>query len=75
MVRAPGGGNIIASGPDRGAWYAGRSLVVETTFSTADGDLVLTDALALGPDNDGHRLGVGAPHVLVRRLACTSGQD
>jgi GH15 family glucan-1,4-alpha-glucosidase len=54
--------------------YAGRSLVLETTFRTAHGELVLTDALGLGPDNDGHRLGTGVPHVLVRRLACTTGE-
>jgi GH15 family glucan-1,4-alpha-glucosidase len=53
--------------------YTGRSLALETTFRTADGELVLTDALGLGPDNDGHRLGTDVPHVLVRRLACTSG--
>jgi GH15 family glucan-1,4-alpha-glucosidase len=53
--------------------YAGRSLALETTFRTADGELVLTDALGLGPDNDGHRIGTDVPHVLVRRLACTSG--
>jgi alpha,alpha-trehalase len=54
--------------------YAGRSLALETTFHTADGELVLTDALGLGPDNDGHRLGTDVPHVLVRRLACTAGE-
>src|SRR3954470_18051804 len=54
--------------------YAGRTLALETTFRTADGELVLTDALGLGPDHDGHRIGVDVPHVLVRRLACTSGQ-
>jgi GH15 family glucan-1,4-alpha-glucosidase len=54
--------------------YAGRSLVLETTFRTPDGELVLTDALALGPDNHGHALGTDVPHVLVRRLACTSGE-
>jgi len=53
--------------------YAGRSLALETTFRTADGELVLTDALGLGPDNGGHRLGIDVPHVLVRRLACTAG--
>jgi GH15 family glucan-1,4-alpha-glucosidase len=63
--------------PD-GTWessrrYAGRSLALETTFTTADGELVLTDALGLGPDNGGHRLGTDVPHVLVRRLACTAG--
>jgi len=63
--------------PD-GVWqasrrYAGCSLALETTFRTPDGELVLTDALGLGPDNGGHRLGTDVPHVLVRRLACTSG--
>jgi GH15 family glucan-1,4-alpha-glucosidase len=54
--------------------YAGRSLALETTFRTRDGELVLTDALALGPDNDGHRLGREVPHVLLRRLECTAGR-
>src|SRR3954454_917698 len=54
--------------------YAGRSLALETTFRTADGELVLTDALGLGPDNGGHRLGSDVPHVLVRGLACTAGE-
>ena len=53
--------------------YVGRSLVMETTFTTAVGEVALTDAMGLGPDNDGHRLGRDVPHVLVRRLACTSG--
>jgi hypothetical protein len=52
---------------------AGRSLASETRFWTAHGRLVLTDVLRLGPDNDGHRLGIDVPHVLVRRPACTSG--
>jgi GH15 family glucan-1,4-alpha-glucosidase len=54
--------------------YAGRSLALETTFRTTNGELVLTDALGLGPDNGGHRLGTDVPHALVRRLACTSGE-
>src|SRR3954469_18820129 len=54
--------------------YAGRSLALETTFRTADGELVVTDALGLGPDNGGHRLGTDPPPVLVRRLACTGGR-
>src|SRR4051812_56320 len=53
--------------------YAGRSLAPETTFRTAEGELVLTDALGLGANNSGHRLGTDVPHVLVRRLACTTG--
>jgi alpha,alpha-trehalase len=54
--------------------HAGRSLALETTFTTDDGEVVLTDALGLGPDNGGHRLGRDVPHVLVRRIACTTGQ-
>jgi alpha,alpha-trehalase len=48
--------------------------VLETTFTTAAGVLVLTDLLALGPNNGGHRLGIDVPHLLVRRLSCTSGR-
>ena len=54
--------------------YLERTLVLETTFHTPAGTLVLTDALALGPDNGGHRLGADAPHLLVRRLTCTAGE-
>src|ERR671921_703855 len=53
--------------------YVGHSLVLETTFRTPTGTVVLTDLLALGPDNGGHRLGRDVPHLLVRRLACTEG--
>ncbi|MEO6142864.1 MAG: glycoside hydrolase family 15 protein, partial [Dermatophilaceae bacterium] len=53
--------------------YLDRTLVIETTFTGADGTLVLTDAMALGPDDGGHRIGVGVPHLLVRRLECTRG--
>jgi GH15 family glucan-1,4-alpha-glucosidase len=53
--------------------YVDRTLVLETTFTTATGVLVLTDLLAPGPDNGGHRLGTSVPHLLVRRVACTSG--
>ena len=38
------------------------------------GTLVLTDLLALGPDNGGHRLGRDVPHLLVRRVACSGGE-
>jgi GH15 family glucan-1,4-alpha-glucosidase len=54
-------------------WYVDRTLVLETTFATAQGTVVLTDALAMGPDNGGHRLGTDVPHLLVRRVACTAG--
>jgi GH15 family glucan-1,4-alpha-glucosidase len=74
-------------GPDAGHWqvspagewqstrrYVDRTLVLETTFTTATGTLVLTDALGVGPDNGGHRLGIHVPHLLVRRVTCTDGE-
>ena len=54
--------------------YVDRTLVLETTFTTSSGTLVLTDLLALGPDNGGHRLGRDVPHLLVRRVACSGGE-
>jgi hypothetical protein len=54
--------------------YAPRTVVLETTFQTATGVLMLTDALLLGPDNAGHRLGVAIPRVLARRLSGIEGQ-
>jgi GH15 family glucan-1,4-alpha-glucosidase len=79
---APGGSGGVPPGIDTAPTgqatstrrYVDRSLVLETTFATADGVLLLTDLLGLGPDNGGHRLGIGVPHLLVRQLSCTSGR-
>jgi GH15 family glucan-1,4-alpha-glucosidase len=54
--------------------YLDRTLVMETTFRTATGTLVLVDAMAMGPNNHGHDLGVHAPHLLIRSVACTDGE-
>jgi len=54
--------------------YADQSLVLETTFTTASGAAVLTDAMAVGRNERGHELGTGSPGVVLRRLACTSGE-
>jgi GH15 family glucan-1,4-alpha-glucosidase len=53
--------------------YLDRTLVLETTFTTPSGTLVLTDLLAMGPDNEGHRLGRNVPHLLVRKVSCAAG--
>ena len=49
-------------------------MVLETTFTTATGTAVLTDALAVGRNERGHDLGTGSPGVLLRQLACISGE-
>ena len=54
--------------------YVGHSMVLETTFRTPGGVAVLTEAMALGPDSDGHDLGAGAPGVVLRRVECTDGE-
>ncbi len=53
--------------------YVGRTLVLETTFRTASGTMVAVDALAVGADNQGHELGIGAPHLLIRTVTCVDG--
>jgi GH15 family glucan-1,4-alpha-glucosidase len=54
--------------------YLDRTMVLETTLRTPEGAVTITDALAMGPGNRGHQLGMGAPHVLLRRATCTDGQ-
>src|SRR3984957_11674944 len=54
--------------------YSDQTMVLETTFSTSDGAAILTDAMAVGPNERGHALGVSSPGILLRRLACTSGE-
>ena len=53
--------------------YLERSLVLETTFRTDDGAVVLTEALAIGRNERGHDLGSDAPGALLRRVECTGG--
>jgi alpha,alpha-trehalase len=54
--------------------YVDTSLVLETTFSTPTGELVVVDALAIGPNETGHELGAHAPHALLREVRCTRGE-
>jgi alpha,alpha-trehalase len=54
--------------------YVDQTLVLETTFTTARGTAVLTDALAFGPNERGHGLGARSPGMLLRSLACTDGE-
>ena len=54
--------------------YVDRTMAVETTFTTAGGTMVLTDAMAVGRNERGHDLGADSPGVLLRHLACTDGE-
>jgi len=53
--------------------YRLPGLVLETTWSGADGELVVVDAMALGHRERGHELGRSAPGVLLRQVRCTRG--
>ncbi len=53
--------------------YVDRTLVMQTTFVAPTGTVVLTDALAMGPENRGHALGEGAPRLMIRSVTCTEG--
>jgi alpha,alpha-trehalase len=54
--------------------YVDQTMVLETTFTTAGGTAVLTDALAVGRNERGHGLGARSPSLLLRRLVCTGGE-
>jgi alpha,alpha-trehalase len=54
--------------------YVDQTMALETTFRSAAGTAVLTDAMALGRNERGHELGAGSPGVLLRQLACTDGE-
>ncbi len=56
------------------AWrYRPCSLVLDTTWTGDDGQLLVTDAMALGASERGHDLGLSSPGVLLRRVRCVSG--
>jgi GH15 family glucan-1,4-alpha-glucosidase len=54
--------------------YVDQTMVLETTFTSAGGTAVLTDALAVGRNERGHHLGTRSPSVLLRRFACIRGE-
>src|SRR6266851_2361398 len=54
--------------------YVDQTMVLETTFTSAGGTGLLTDAMALGRNERGHNLGAGSPGMLLRRLSCTTGE-
>jgi alpha,alpha-trehalase len=54
--------------------YLPETLVLCTRFHTPDGVVELTDAMAFGPGEQGHRIGRTSPHLIVRRLQGVEGE-
>lgn len=54
--------------------YLPQSLILETTWSTASGQVVVHDALSLGDHERGHDLGRTAPSILLRHARCIDGE-
>jgi GH15 family glucan-1,4-alpha-glucosidase len=54
--------------------YVDNTLILETTFSTANGKAVLLDAMATGQNERGHQLGAESPHALLRSVRCAEGE-
>lgn len=56
-----------------GRRYRPSGLVLDTTWDSAQGTVLLTEAMALGRHDRGHELGRSAPRVLLRMVRCTRG--
>jgi GH15 family glucan-1,4-alpha-glucosidase len=54
--------------------YVPDSLVLRTTFTTATGQVAVTDALGLELGARGHGIGLGSPHVLLRGVEGIRGE-
>ena len=54
--------------------YSDKTMVLETTFTTATGSVTLVDALAMGANERGHDIGGEAPSLLIRQLEGMAGQ-
>jgi GH15 family glucan-1,4-alpha-glucosidase len=54
--------------------YLDGTMVLETTVRTATGVARLTDAMALGVEQDGHDLGLGAPGMVLREVEVVEGE-
>jgi len=72
--------------PDAGHWsirpieafetereYVADTMVLRTTFRTAEGAVRLTDALVLGEGERGHDIGLGSSHALARVVEGLAG--
>ena len=55
--------------------YVDQTMALETTFTTAGGTAVLTDALATGRDERGHHLGADSPGIAAPLAGLHRGRD
>ena len=53
--------------------YLDDTMVLRTEFTTAHGQITLTDALALEPGSRGHQIGKRVPQTLLRRVEGIEG--
>lgn len=54
--------------------YLDSTLTLETTIGSDDGEVVMTDTLAMATGVRGHDLGKDSPHLLLRRVRCSQGR-
>lgn len=54
--------------------YVEDTMVLRSTYRTAAGAFELTEAMQLRRTPDPHRLGEGAPHVVLRTVRCLDGR-
>jgi GH15 family glucan-1,4-alpha-glucosidase len=54
--------------------YLDKTMVLETTFTSDTGSVILRDALAMGANERGHDIGGGAPSLLIRQVEGVAGQ-
>ena len=54
--------------------YSDKTMVLETTFTTATGSVTLVDALAMGANERGHDIGGEAPSLLIRQIEGMAGR-
>jgi alpha,alpha-trehalase len=73
-------------GPDAGHWrigpvedarveraYLTDTMVLRTVFETPTGRVAVSDAMALAPDERGHRIGQRSPHAILRLVEGIEG--
>lgn len=64
---------LLRGAEDSQRMYVDGTLVLRTTMSSPESEIEVTDALAAGPGEEGHELGLDSPGVLLRHVRCLRG--